>query len=337
MLKSLRRIDNRIIWRATAFCLLLCSSPPAAVCQQATFATPTDQSEGGSFEAFPKIALPFLQQHCMRCHNEQERESGIRVDQLNGRLAESSLKLWEEISEQIESESMPPKDEQQPNETERLQMLRWIATALHEAGSRKKPVHGSIRRLTVEQYRITLRELLGLEEDFAATLPPDGFSRDGFTNDAETLLTSPLQVEAWFQIAEKAIDASLVEESTAPVIQKFRMDLGESINPQPFSEKLILGANSRLLPNQDFVVTELDANKPFAFRPFRMQTQYRFNEGYQGNNTVRGWRDYSSIYHAVFACVRGDGGYPKGKPYRPVRNGLLLRPSIPTSEIFGES
>ncbi|MGB0599855.1 MAG: DUF1592 domain-containing protein [Rubripirellula sp.] len=337
MLKSLRRIDKRIIWRATAFCLLLCSPPPTAVCQQATFGTPTNQKKGGSLETFPKTALPFLHQHCIRCHSDQEQESGIRVDHLDGKLAEASLKLWEEISEQIESESMPPQDERQPNETERKQMLRWIETALHEAGLRKKPVHGSIRRLTVEQYRITLRELLGLEEDFAATLPPDGFSRDGFSNDAETLLTSPLQVEAWFQIAEKAIDASLVDESAYPVIQNFRMDLGKSINPQPSKEKLILGANSRLLPNQDFVVTELNANKPFPFRPFRMQTQYRFNEGYQGNNTVRGWRDYDSIYHAVFACMRGDRGYPKGNPYRSVSNGLLLRPSIPTSEIFGES
>ncbi len=32
-----------------------------------------------------------------------------------------------------------------------------------------------------------------------------------------------------------------------------------------------------------------------------MPTKYRFIEGYQGNGTVRGWRDFDSIYHAVFA------------------------------------
>ncbi|MCP4773405.1 MAG: DUF1587 domain-containing protein, partial [Planctomycetaceae bacterium] len=167
---------------------------------------------------------------------------------------------------------------------------------------RTRPVNGSVRRLTVQQYKNALHELLGLEEDFAATLPTDGVSQDGFTNDAETLLTSPLQVEAWFNIAEKAVDACLVDESSQPSIQNFRMDLGKSINPEPFGEPLILGANSRLLPNQDFKITELDADKPFPFTPFRMQTKYRFNEGYQGNGTVRGWRDYDSIYHAVFAC-----------------------------------
>ena len=60
-----------------------------------------------------------------------------------------------------------------------------------------------------------------------------------------------------------------------------------------------------------------------------MRTKYRFNEGYQGNATVRGWRDYDSIYHAVFACVRGTGGYPKGLAYETIPSGLLLRPAVP--------
>ena len=65
-----------------------------------------------------------------------------------------------------------------------------------------------------------------------------------------------------------------------------------------------------------------------------MRTKWRFNEGYKGNDTVRGWRDYDSIYHAVFACMRGTGGYPKGKAYNIVPEGLLLRPSIPSEEVW---
>lgn len=282
-------------------------------------------------------ALNFLNQHCLECHNEQERESGIRVDQLDGSVPENRIKLWEEISEQIESAEMPPEDQPQPSQTQREAMIHWIESTLDDARSRKQPIHGAVRRLTVQQYRNTLADLLGLEEDFAAVLPPDGVSRHGFTNDVTTLLTSPLQVEAWLEIAEKAINAAVVDEDVPPAIQHFRMDLGKNINSQPFGESLILGANSRLLPNQDFVVSEPALSKPFPFEPFRMRTNYRFNEGYQGNNTVRGWRDYDSIYHSVFACMRGDGGYPKGEAYQTVLRGLLLRPAIPTTEIFRES
>ena len=285
----------------------------------------------------PLISIKFLRQHCYACHNEDERESGIRVDQLDGSVPENRIKLWEEIAEQIESEEMPPEDQPQPTSAEREEMLEWIETALNQARSRKQPVNGAVRRLTVEQYRNTLAELLSLEEDFAAVLPPDGVSRHGFTNDVSTLLTSPLQVEAWIEIAEKAIDAALVDETVPPAIQHFRMELGRAINPEPFGESLILGANSHLLANQDFVITEPYLAKPFEFDPLRMRTNYRFNEGYQGNGTVRGWREYTSIYHSVFACMRGDRGYPKGDAYQTVPEGLLLRPAIPTNEIFGES
>ena len=281
--------------------------------------------------------LRFLDSHCLQCHNESERESGIRVDYLDGSVPDQRIKLWEEIAEQIESGEMPPKEQPQPSLVDRSKMLGWIESILNAARSRQQPIHGGVRRLTVEQYRNTLQSLLGLEEDFTAILPPDGISKHGFTNDTATLLTSPLQVEAWFEIAEKAIEAALVDETVPPKIQYFRMDLGRRINSQPFGESLILGANSHLLPNQDFLVVEPNLEKPFNFEPMRMRTHYRFNEGYRGNSTVRGWREYNSIYHSVFACMRGDRGYPKGDAYRMVSDGLLLRPAIPTTEIFRES
>ena len=70
-----------------------------------------------------------------------------------------------------------------------------------------------------------------------------------------------------------------------------------------------------LLDNSDVLVTQPVPAKPFPFEPFFMRTKYRFIEGYRGNDTVRGWRDFDSIYHAVFADMRGTEGYPKGKAY----------------------
>ena len=89
-----------------------------------------------------------------------------------------------------------------------------------------------------------------------------------------------------------------------------------------------------MLKNDDFVIHELSADKPFEFTPFKMRTKYRFIEGYRGNDTVRGWRDYDSLYHSVFACMRGTDGYPKGLAYETIPEGLLLRPAIPSAELF---
>jgi hypothetical protein len=173
-----------------------------------------------------------------------------------------------------------------------------------------------------------------LDDDLTDALPPDAVSKDGFVNNAETLQLSPLLMEAYFEIAEEALARSIVNPDSKPSIQNFRVDLGASINPAPLPGKLILGAGSSVLDNQDYVVKQLTPSKAFSFEPFRMRTKYRFIEGYKGNATVRGWRDFDSIYHAVFAGMRGSRGYPKGLPYSTVPEGLLLRPSIPSDEIF---
>lgn len=285
--------------------------------------------------SFKQQVRPFLEQNCVRCHNADTMMSGVRVDQLDAAFEDRHLRLWESIRKRIGDETMPPKGQPQPASAERQQIVAWITRALDVARSRPTPKNGLVRRLTVSQYRNTLRALLLLDDDLADALPPDAVSRDGFVNNTETLQLSPLLMEAYFEIAEEALNRSIVDPNTKPAIQNFRVDLGASINPKPFPEELILGADSLLLNNSDFVVTQLRPSKPFAFEPCVMRTKYRFIEGYAGNDTVRGWKEFDSIYHAVFACMRGKRGYPKGSAYSTVPQGLLLRPAIPSDETFG--
>ncbi|MBI5759969.1 MAG: DUF1587 domain-containing protein, partial [Planctomycetales bacterium] len=287
--------------------------------------------------AFHERVQPLLRKYCLRCHNADNMESGIRVDQLTAALEDRQLPLWKGILKQVADGIMPPEDEPQPTTAQRQALSEWITRAMTAARSRPSPKNGSVRRLTVAQYRNTLRDLLGLQEDLTDALPPDGMSKDGFANNAQVLALSPLQVETYFDIAEKALNLCIVDENLKPVIQNFRMEFGASINPQPCPDNLILGANNALLNNADFVVTELKPTKPFDYQPFAMQTKFEFIEGYVGNDTIRAWKKFDSIYHAVFACVRGTPGYPKGEAHQAVPGGLLLRPAIPSPEIFGQS
>lgn len=291
--------------------------------------------DGKSFEsAFGQVVKPFLMQNCVRCHDADKLTSGIRVDQLNAEVEDRHIRLWQDIRKQIVDKAMPPEEETQPTEAERQAVAEWIHQALKTARSRPLPNNGVTRRLTVAQYRNTLRELLLLEDNMTDLLPPDAVSRDGFVNNQETLLFSPLLLEAYFEVAEESLRRCIVDSTSKPKIQNFRVELGDSINPQPFPDPLILGAGSLLLNNKDVLVKELTPNKPFDFEPFAMRTKHRFIEGYAGNDTVRGWREYDSIYHSVFACMRGTDGYPKGRAYSTVPQGLLLRPAIPSSELF---
>ena len=283
---------------------------------------------------FAQTVQPFFQKNCMTCHNTETSTAGVRVDQLDAKLEDRQIPVWESILRRVKNGTMPPKGLAQPSATERQQMVDWITQAIEVARLRPAPKNGLVRRLTVAQYRNTLRELLQLDDDLTGGLPPDAISKDGFVNNKDTLQLSPLLTESYFEIAELALNRAIVEPKSKPSIQNFRVDLGAGVNPAPLPEKLVLGAGSALLENSDVLVTQLTPVKPFPFDPFFMRTKYRFIEGYRGNDTVRGWREYDSIYHAVFADMRGSGGYPKGKPYGTVPQGLLLRPAIPNDELF---
>ena len=107
----------------------------------------------------------------------------------------------------------------------------WLNQGVAQARLRPTPRNGSARRLTTAQYRNTLRELLLIEDNLADTLPPDAVSRDGFVNNQETLNLSPLLLEAYYDIAEQALERCIVDPQAKPTIQNFRMDLGTAINP----------------------------------------------------------------------------------------------------------
>lgn len=263
-------------------------------------------------DGFDRDVKPFLKAYCQRCHHADKQTAGVRVDHLDAKLEDRTLKLWDHVLRLTRDGAMPPEDATQPKSEERKCALAWMEKNLQVARLRPTPKNGSVRRLTVAQYKNTLRELLQLEDNVAEILPPDAVSKDGFVNNQETLQLSPLLLEAYFDIADTALSRSIVDPKAKPVIQNFRLDFGAGLNKAPIKDNLILGADSTLLDKRDFVVEELKADKPFAFEPFKMRTKYRFIEGYAGNDTVRGWREYNSIYHSVFADMRGTHGYPKG-------------------------
>ncbi|MEO8592697.1 MAG: DUF1592 domain-containing protein [Candidatus Solibacter sp.] len=285
--------------------------------------------------SFHETVKPFFQKNCQSCHNSDLSTAGVRTDQLDPSMDERQLKTWEAVRGRLRAGTMPPKGLPQPTAEVRGQVVAWITQALEMARLRPAPKNGLVRRLTVAQYRNSLRELLQIDDDVTAGLPPDAVSKEGFLNNKDTLQLSPLLTEAYFEIAEGVLSHAIVDPEKKPVIETFRVDLGAGVNPAPLREKIILGAGSELLENSDVLVNELSPAKPFPFEPFRMRTKYRYIEGYRGNDTVRGWRDFDSIYHAVFADMRGTPGYPKGKAYSTAPEGLLLRPATPSDEIFG--
>jgi len=281
--------------------LLTISLQQSANAQTRPDTPPQNTADSARTSLFETQVRPLLASHCARCHNADKMTSGIRVDQIAGIPEDRHLALLADIRKQIESGAMPPEDELQLKDEERSQITSWIDLSIRAAREQGARKNGAMRRLTIAQYRHSLTDLLGIQEDLTDSLPADAISKDGFTNNAALMTLSPLQSEAWFEIAQRALDQCIVDESAIPVVQTFRMDLGRSINPDPSPDNLILGANSELIPSTDFLVTELAPDKTFPYQPWQMQRSFDFIEGYVGNDTIRQWRHFEGLAHSVFA------------------------------------
>src|SRR5215472_4125760 len=148
--------------------------------------------------SFQQTVKPFLQKNCRTCHNPDMNTAALNVDRLEPSLEESQLKTWEAIRARLKAGTMPPKGMPQPTQAERDGVVDWITDGLEFARVRPVP-----------QYRNTLKELLKIDDDVTAGLPPDAVSKEGFLNNKDQLNLSPLLTEAYFEIAENALNRAI--------------------------------------------------------------------------------------------------------------------------------
>ena len=112
---------------------------------------------------------------------------------------------------------MPPEDEKQPSEAEKLAIIDMITQGI--AKSREKfsgaGRHTVLRRLNKFEYTNTVSDLLGLNTESwnPSTDFPADITVDGFDNDGAELVTSGLLLEKYFPAAEGAISRATKFES----------------------------------------------------------------------------------------------------------------------------
>jgi len=149
-------------------------------------------------ESFQKVVAPFLQTHCIACHGPKKQESRLRLDEVTGVQA-GNRNLWTMVHERIAASEMPPKEARpQPNDADKKKILAWIAERQRALGP------GGTRRLNRRELSAALRDVTGLQVDFAQALPGDG-TVGGFDTGAEALQEASDAVAQWLQVTRRAV------------------------------------------------------------------------------------------------------------------------------------
>jgi hypothetical protein len=181
----------------SSLCLVLSASTPVLFSQE--------------HSTYRDAIQPFLETYCIQCHGPKKQKGDRRYDTLTNDFVDlDSLNLWQDIADLLNLGDMPPEEEDQPSDQDRLAVIGWItdnletAYALHKSTDRKTV----LRRLNRQEYNNTVRDLLKLEPlliDPTESFPPDE-TEENFNNIGSALITSDFLLQSYLDAAEIYID-----------------------------------------------------------------------------------------------------------------------------------
>src|ERR1044071_7267459 len=141
--------------------------------------------------------------YCASCHNNRLRTGGLSLEGADLGAIAAHPDVWEKVARQLRLGVSPPQGARRPERA----ILDALAASLESqldaaAAARPNPGRPALHRLNRAEYANAVRDLLGLEVDVTALLPPDTAAY-GFDNVADALGSSPALLQAYLSAARK--------------------------------------------------------------------------------------------------------------------------------------
>jgi mono/diheme cytochrome c family protein len=193
-------------------------APPAAAPAQQGSADPASS---------PHAAV--LNKYCVTCHNDTRRTGGLSLELADLTNVPKGAETWEKVIRKLRVGMMPPPGMPRPAPAQIDELAGYFETTLDRAATEKpRPGRTAMHRLNRAEYANAIRDLLALDVDAAALLPPDDES-SGFDNIADVLTISPSLMERYlsasWNISRQAVGNLGIAASTA--VYRVRPDLSQ--------------------------------------------------------------------------------------------------------------
>ena len=157
-----------------------------------------------------------LDRYCLTCHNDRLRTAGLTLDAMDVEQVGEHAEAWEKVVRKLRARAMPPAGRPRPDKATYAAVAEVLETALDRtAAANPNPGRTTTHRLNRTEYANAVRDLLGLEVDARALLPPDDADL-GFDNMADILSVSPALLERYLSAARKIGRLALGDPSGGP-------------------------------------------------------------------------------------------------------------------------
>jgi hypothetical protein len=164
-------------------------------------AQPEIRSAGSDMPASEQTAL--VKQYCTTCHNDRLKTGGLSLAAFDAAAASDHAEIAERMIRKLRAGMMPPPGVKRPDEA----TLAALASALEihmdrAAAAHPNPGARPFQRLNRAEYARAIHDLLSIDIDVTAFLPPDTISA-GFDTVADVQSFSPTLLEGYLRAASR--------------------------------------------------------------------------------------------------------------------------------------
>lgn len=161
--------------------------------------------------------------YCLDCHDGDVSKGDLNLEHYLEGKPGAAVGVWETVVRRLRARQMPPAGKRRPNEATFAKLIAQLESELDEH-ARVNPNPGRLdtfRRLTRNEYRNAIRDLLALEIDVKRWLPPDQESH-GFDNITVGDL-SPTLLSRYISAAQKISRLAVGSSIREPVGETYRV------------------------------------------------------------------------------------------------------------------
>ncbi|HEV8393570.1 MAG TPA: DUF1592 domain-containing protein [Vicinamibacterales bacterium] len=170
----------------------------------------------------PTPVASLVTTYCVSCHNDRAKVGGFSLAAADAAQVERSAEAWEKVVVKLRSRSMPPAGMRRPDNNTYDAVSQWLEQELDRAAlARPNPGRpANLHRLNRGEYANAIRDLLGIDVDAAALLPPDTQAY-GFDTNADALSIEPALLDRYLTAAATIARIAVGDPSVAPAVERY--------------------------------------------------------------------------------------------------------------------
>ncbi len=167
-------------------------------------------------------AAKLVNQYCTGCHNQELNTANLALDQVDQEHVANSAQAWEKVIVKLRSRAMPPPGMPRPDNATYDSVAGWLESELDRAAAEhvNPGRSATLHRLNRAEYANAIRDLLAIEVDAQALLPPDEQAY-GFENNAEALSMQPALLDRYVSAAASISRRAVGDPNIPPAFVRY--------------------------------------------------------------------------------------------------------------------